>query len=223
MRNRLLRTAPILAFTLAGLTADPAVASAQEGHEEDGDEAVRQAEGGHQEHAAHVTHRKNEIAAFIGGTRRLKFEDDETGLTFGLEYARQLFPRAVGSIAVEWSSGSIERDWIALIKMGVQPFENWAHGAILYIGTGIEVGRINEELLEEDEDSDEVPPEPADEHGEEHAEEGEYIETEVDALMRLGLGWVFHVGNFSIVPNINADIVGEDWAIVGGLTFGYRF
>ena len=223
MRNRLLRTAPILAFTLAGLTADPAVATAQEGHEQEAVTAGHEEAGEHQEHAEHVTHEKNEIAAFVGGTRRLKFEDDETGLTFGLEYARQLFPRTVGSIAVEWSDGSIERDWIALVKMGVQPFENWAHGAIFYIGTGIEVGRIDEVLLEEDEESDEVPPEPADEHGDEHAAEGEHIETEVDALMRLGLGWAFHVGNFSIVPNINADIVGEDWAIVGGFTFGYRF
>jgi hypothetical protein len=45
----------------------------------------------------------------------------------------------------------------------------------------------------------------------------------VDAVMRLGVGWVFHVGSFSIVPNINTDIVGEDWALVGGVTFGYRF
>ena len=153
----------------------------------------------------------------------LKFEEDETGLTFGLEYARQLFPRAAGSIAVEWSDGSIERDWIAMIKMGVQPFENWAHGAIMYIGTGIEVGRVDEVLLEEDEESEVVPLEPADEHGDEHAEEGEQFETEVDAVMRLGLGWVFHAGNFSIIPNINSDIVGEDWALVGGVTIGYRF
>ncbi len=47
-------------------------------------------------------------------------------LTFGLEYVRQLFPRAAGSIAVEWADGSIERDWIAMMKMGIQPFENWA-------------------------------------------------------------------------------------------------
>jgi hypothetical protein len=45
----------------------------------------------------------------------------------------------------------------------------------------------------------------------------------VDAVMRLGLGWVFHAGNFSIIPNINSDIVGEDWALVGGVTIGYRF
>ena len=220
MRKRLLRTALTLVFTFAGLTFSPGLVTAQEGHEEEGSAAVQQAEGEHQEHAEHEAHWKNEIAMFVGGTRRLKFEEDETGLTFGLEYARQLFPRAAGSIAVEWSSGSIERDWIAMVKLGVQPFENWAHGAILYIGTGIEVGRVDEVLLEEDE-NDEV--EPVDEHGDEHAEEGEHLETEVDALMRLGVGWVFHVGSFSIIPNINSDIVGEDWALVGGVTVGYRF
>jgi hypothetical protein len=219
MRNRLLRATLILLFSLTGLTISPRTVSAQEGHEADS-AAAQHAEGEHQEHAEHVIHEKNEIAMFVGGTRRLKFEEDETGLTFGLEYARQLFPRAVGSIAVEWSDGSIERDWIAMVKMGVQPFEDWAHGAIMYIGTGIEVGRVDEVLLEEDEESEVVP---LGEHGDEHAEEGEHIETEIDAVMRLGLGWVFHAGSFSIVPNINADIVGEDWAVVGGVTIGYRF
>lgn len=223
MRNRLLRATLILLFSLTGLTISPGNVTAQEGHEEEGPAAVHQAEGEHEEHAEHAAPWKNEIAMFVGGTRRLKFEEDETGLTFGLEYARQLFPRAAGSIAVEWSDGSIERDWIAMIKMGVQPFENWAHGAIMYIGTGIEVGRVDEVLLEEDEESEVVPLEPADEHGDEHAEEGEQFETEVDAVMRLGLGWVFHAGNFSIIPNINSDIVGEDWALVGGVTIGYRF
>ena len=223
MRNRLLRTTLILLFSLTGLTISPGTVTAQEGHDEEGPAAVHQAEGEHEEHAEHATPWKNEIAMFVGATRRLKFEEDETGLTFGLEYGRQLFPRAAGSIAVEWSDGSIERDWIAMIKMGIQPFENWAHGAIMYIGTGIEVGRVDEVLLEEDEESEVVPLEPADEHGDEHAEEGEQFETEVDAVMRLELGWVFHAGNFSIIPNINSDIVGEDWALVGGVTIGYRF
>jgi hypothetical protein len=223
MRKRLLHAALILVFTFTGLTLTPGLVTAQEGHEEEGSAAVHQADGEHQEHAEHEVHEKNEIAMFVGGTRRLKFEEDETGLTFGLEYARQLFPRAAGSIAVEWSDGSIERDWIAMIKMGVQPFENWAHGAIMYIGTGIEVGRIDEVLLEEDEESEVVPIGLADEHGDEHAEEGEHLETEVDAVMRLGLGWVFHAGSFSIIPNVNSDIVGEDWALIGGVTVGYRF
>ena len=222
MRELLLRGALTVVLLPTGLILSPAIVTAQEGHEEEAAAAGHQAQAEHQEHAEHVTHERNEIAVFVGGTRRLKFEEDETGLTFGLEYARELFPRAVGSIAVEWSDGSIERDWIAMIKMGVEPFENWARGAILYIGTGIEVGRVDEVLFEEDEESEVVPLGSADEHGDEHAEEGD-VETEVDAVMRLGVGWAFHVGSFSIVPNINTDIVGEDWALVGGVTFGYRF
>lgn len=223
MRNRLLRTAPMLVFTLAGLTVDPAVATAQEGHEEEGAPAIHQAEGEHQEHAEHSADKKNEIAAFIGGTRRLKFEEDETGLTFGLEYVREILPRTAVSLGVEWAGGEIERDWVAMLKLGVKPFENWAHPFYLYIGTGIEVASIDEVLLEDDEHSEAAPLEPTDEHGDENAAEGEHVETEVDALMRLGIGWAFHVGSFSIIPNLNTDIVGEDWALVGGVTLGYRF
>ena len=220
MRKFPLRGALTVVLVSTGLVLSPAIGAAQEGHEQDGAAAVHQSEAEHQEHAEHEAHWKNEIAMFVGGTQRLKFEEDDTGLTFGLEYARLLFPRTIGSIAFEWSDGAIERDWITLVKLGIQPFDNWAHGAILYIGTGIEVGRVDEVLLEEDEQSE---AEPVDEHGDEHAEEGEHLETEVDALMRLGVGWVFHAGSFSIIPNINTDIVGEDWALVGGITVGYRF
>ena len=216
MRKRLLRTAPILIFILAGLAVDPAVATAQEGHEEDGAAAVHQAEGEHQEHAEHGADKRNEIAAFIGGTRRLKFEDDETGLTFGLEYAREIVPRTAASLAVEWAGGEIERDWVAMLKLGIKPFQNWAHPFYFYIGTGIEVASIDEVLVEEDEHE-------GSEEADEHLTEDEQVETEVDALMRLGIGWAFHVGSFSIVPNVNTDIVGEDWALVGGVTLGYRF
>ena len=81
-------------------------------------------------------------------------------------------------------------------------------------------------MLEADEHGDEGTTEPhleASALAQEHAEEGDHVETEVDALMRLGAGWAFHVGSFSIIPNLNFDIVGEDWAMVGGLTLGYRF
>ena len=217
MRKPLLRGALTLALIFTGLTAGPAVLAAQEGHEEEAAAAGHQAEAEHQEHAEHVTHEKNEIAMFVGGTRRLKFEEDETGLTFGLEYARQLYPRVLASIGAEWSDGSIERDWIAMVKLGVQPFDNWARPFYFFVGTGIEVANIDGVLLAEDEHENGHVVE------DEHAAEGENKETEVDALMRLGAGWAFHVGSFSIIPNINTDLVGEDWALVGGVTLGYRF
>ena len=217
MRKPLLRGALTLALIFTGLTAGPAVLAAQEGHEEEAAAAGHQAEAEHQEHAEHVTHERNEIAVFVGGTRRLKFEEDETGLTFGLEYARQLYPRVLASISAEWAGGEIERDWVAMLKLGIQPFDNWARPFYFFVGTGIEVANIDEVLLEEDEHENGHVAE------DEHAVEGEHKETEVDALMRLGVGWAIHAGSFSIIPNINTDIVGEDWALVGGVTLGYRF
>ncbi|MCL7981754.1 MAG: hypothetical protein M8862_04440 [marine benthic group bacterium] len=198
---------------------------AQEGHEAE-EPAAAHAEGEHQEHEFHVAHEKNEIAVFLGGTRRLKFEDDETGATAGLEYARQIRPRVAASLGFEFAAGEIERDWVAMLKLGIQPFEGWALPLILYIGTGIEVASVDEVLLEADEHGG---VEEGEGHGgeatvasEEHGESGER-ETEVDALMRLGTGWIIHAGSFSIIPNVNFDLVGEDWAAVFGVTLGYRF
>ena len=224
MRTALIRDVVALALACAGLALDPAIVAAQEGHEEHS--AAEHAAGEQEEHAEHAAHEKNEIAVFLGATRRLKFEEDETGFTTGLEYIRQIRPRVGLSIAAEWSDGTIERDWIAMLKLGINPFEGWAHPFYFFVGAGVEVARIDEVLLEEDahggEETGEVH-EPAETLSQEHAAEGEHVETEVDALMRLGAGWAFHVGSFSIIPNLNFDIVGEDWAGVGGITLGYRF
>jgi len=219
MRTSLLRANGALALVCAGLTWSPPVLLAQEEHAEEAAAAE------HQEHAEHAELGKNEIALFVGGTRRLKFEEDETGGTMGLEYARLIAPRTLASIGAEWATGNIERDWIAMLKLGIQPFEGVIRPLYFYIGAGIEVARIDEVLLAEDEELGEVvvPHETGDEHTDEHATEGEHFETEVDALMRLGAGWPFHVGNFSIIPTINTDIVGEDWSLVGGIILGYRF
>jgi hypothetical protein len=211
-----------------GLFAAPGLVIAHVGHEVAAvageHEAVDPSHEG-QEHAEHASHEKNEVAVFAGATRRLKFEDDETGATWGIEYMRQIRPRVGASLAVEFASGTIERDWVAMLKLGVQPFDDWAHPITFYVGTGIEVASIDEELLEQDEHGG---MEPEGHEGEspaateEHGESGER-ETEVDALMRLGAGWIIHAGSFSIIPNVNFDLVGEDWAVVGGVTFGYRF
>ncbi|MEJ2481844.1 MAG: hypothetical protein P8049_01595 [Gemmatimonadota bacterium] len=179
-----------------------------------------------QDHGSHVAHEKNELAIFLGATDRLKFDDDEIGGTIGFEYMRQIRPRVAASIGAEFAAGDIERDWVAMLKLGVQPFEDWAEPLTFYLGTGLEVARIDEVLLEEDghggaggEGENGAEPEPT---VEEHGESGER-ETEVDALIRLGTGWIIHAGSFSIVPNVNFDIVGEDWAMVFGVTLGYRF
>jgi len=199
---------------------------AQEGHEADEPAGAHDAEAQQEEHGSHIAHEKNEIAVFFGGTRRLKFEDDETGATGGFEYMRQIRPRVGASLGFEFAGGEIERDWVAMLKLGVQPFDGWALPIVMYIGTGIEVARVDEVLLEADEhgggEEGEGHEGEATVASEEHGESGER-ETEVDALIRLGTGWIIHAGSFSIIPNVNFDLVGEDWAAVIGVTLGYRF
>ncbi len=205
----------------------PGFAVAQEGHEAAPAADEHGAEAGDQEHGFHVAHEKNEVAVFFGGTRRLKFEEDETGGTLGIEYMRQIRPRVGASIGAEFAAGSIERDWVAMFKLGVQPFEGWSEPLIFYVGAGVEIAQIDEALAEADELGGHGEVEVEDGHGEVEVEDehggSEERETEVDALMRLGTGWVIHAGSFSIIPNLNFDLVGEDWAMVFGVTLGYRF
>jgi hypothetical protein len=225
MRNPLLRCTASLALLFAALAANPAIAAAQEGHEEaaaHGAEAA--AAGEHEEHAEHAVHEKNEIAMFVGASNRLKFEDDEVGFTFGFEYGRAIYDRTGLALGFEFAGGDIERDWITFLVLSYQPFDGWARPLLIYLGPGLEVARVDEQLLEEDlEGGEEV------EHfttaedlaGEHSAEDGR--ETEVDMLVRMGLGWPFHAGQFSIIPNVNFDLVGENWTLVAGVTLGYRF
>lgn len=225
MVNPYVRRLRISTLATSVLFLCPGLLGAQEGHEAQ-EPGAAHAEGEHQEHEFHVAHEKNEIAVFLGGTRRLKFEEDETGATAGFEYMRQIRPRVGASLGFEFADGDIERDWVAMFKLGVQPFDGWALPIVMYIGTGIEVASVDEVLLEADEHGG---VEEGDGHegeatvsSEEHGESGER-ETEVDALMRLGTGWIIHAGSFSIIPNVNFDLVGEDWAAVFGVTLGYRF
>jgi len=227
MQNSALRR--LVAIAVVGLFLSPGSLAAQEGHAEGGAEAEHALAAEHQGHEDHIAHEKNEIAVFVGGTRRLKFEEDETGATFGIEYMRQIRPRVGASIGAEFAAGNIERDVVAMFKLGVQPFEDWAEPLLFYIGVGVEVARIDEALAEADELLAHGHGEGEGEHGlEPIAAEDEHggseeRETEVDALMRLGTGWIIHAGSISIIPNLNFDLVGEDWAMVFGLTLGYRF
>ncbi len=227
MLNAVVRLLGASMIAILLLLVGPGILAAQEEHEAAVPAGTHEAGDEHQEHGGHIAHEKNEVAVFFGGTTRLKFEDDETGATGGLEYMRQIRPRVAASIAFEFAAGDIERDWVTMLKLGIQPFEHWAEPLIFYIGTGIEVAQVDEVLFEEDAHGG--PGEEGGEHAFESlsAEEGhgesEGRETEVDALMRLGTGWVIHAGSFSIIPNLNFDIVGEDWAMVYGVTLGYRF
>lgn len=207
-----------LALAGAGL---PRSARGQEAHAPADEEHATGEHGQGEGHASGHGHEKNEIALFVGGTRRLKFEDDETGLTLGIEYARVIGDRAALVVLFEGSAGDIERDWIGLVEVGYRPFQGWAEKVFFAIGTGLEVARIDEAALEADAHHDsgahaELP-------GASSEDAGEDRETELEPVVRLGFGYTVHVGSFSLIPQVNFDVVADDVALVAGIGIGYRF
>jgi len=55
------------------------------------------------------------------------------------------------------------------------------------------------------------------------SEEENLKESTTKFFMRFGTGYKFHLGHFSIVPSIAADIISSKTYVVYGLTFGYGF
>jgi len=208
----------VLALAAAGL---PRSVLGQEEHAPADEEHATGEHGQGEGHASGHGHEKNEIALFVGGTRRLKFEDDETGLTLGIEYMRVIGDRAALIVLFEGSGGNIERDWIGLVEVGYEPFDGWARPVFFVLGTGLEVARVDEAALEADAHGEsgahaEPPPASAeDTHGER--------ETELEPVVRLGAGYVIHVGSFSLLPQVNFDVVADDVALVAGVGIGFRF
>lgn len=206
MGIRSVRYSVAFALMLAGLGWGPRWASAQEGHGSGGDAG---------EHAAGTVHGKNEIAAFVGATQRLGYADDEAGLTLGVDYVRRLTDRTAAWVGFEWADGDVERDWLAVVNVGVQPLNGWARPLTFSVGAGIEVAEESE-AFSDGESGDGT-------HGAMEESGGSGEETEVDALMRLGLAWPLPVGRLQVIPRVSFDTVGEDWSIVGGISIGYAF
>ncbi len=208
----------VLALAAAGL---PRSVLGQEEHAPADEEHAAGAHEQEEEHVSGHGHEKNEIALFVGGTRRLKFEDDETGLTLGIEYQRVIGDRAALIVLFEGSGGNIERDWIGLVEIGYRPFNGWAEMIFFGLGTGLEVARIDEAALEADSHGGsgahtEQPAASAEEAQEDR-------ETELEPVVRLGFGYTVHVGSFSLIPQVNFDVVADDVALVAGIGIGYRF
>ncbi len=199
----------------------PRVAVGQEAHAPAAEHAEQEHDAGS---ATEHGHEENEIAVFVGATERLKFEDDETGLTFGLEYQRGIGERAALAFTFEWAGGDIERDWIGLVGVYYEPFDGWAERIVFTLGAGIEVAKIDEIALEIDEHGGSGS---AESHGGDLLAEGEAgngeRETEVEPLARLGVGYAVHIGSFSLIPQLNFDIVSDDVTLVGGVALGFRF
>ncbi len=139
------------------------------------------------ETAEHEFHR-NHFGGFLGASTHS--DNDETGFTLGLEYARQFTPHWSVVAYTELVSGDLERDIIL------------AAGAIFYPMRGIGlVVAPGVELVSKD----------VEHNGEVEKED------ETEFLLRLGAGYGFPVGQASLGPVVFADWAGNRWTLVYGI------
>ena len=152
-----------------------------------------------QEHGAaegegeHGYHR-NHGGAFLGASTHL--EDDDTGLTLGVEYVRRFGLWAVG-VLVEMSSSSLERDAIFGVPVFLYPWR----GLSLFVAPAVQVVSVDVETDGETE-----------------------VERELELLLRFGTGYWFSLsGPVGIAPTFMADHVSGHWTLVYGVSFGIGF
>jgi hypothetical protein len=178
---------------LAAILITVLPALAEEEHDSHG-EAAEHHGGGHHAH-------QNELALFLGGTDE---HGHDTEFTIGLEYYRSVSPEwAIGGIA-EYAGGEL-RNTMLLVPVQWKP----VGGLILTAGPGVEFhqGRGS-----------------GDDHHVAKAGGGEVDEDATYFVFRLGAGYAFHVGDrYSIMPNVNLDLVEGEEVWVWGMVFGVMF
>ena len=148
----------------------------------------------HEENSKHIIH-NNHIAIFLGGTSF--FKEDENHFSVGLDYVYR---------------PNVEKPW-AFSVFGEAIF---AEHTEYLIGFPIYYGFNNVwwfragpgiEIIQE----------------EEHHGGVVETKTEVEFLFRFGAGIPFHLGNYTITPSVDFDLVRNHDAIVWGINFGYGF
>lgn len=169
------------------------------------------AEDGHSETAEHSSvtntrgdtthHFKNAFALFLGAT-------DEPGHgtepTWGLEYARRLTPHwGVGGL-IDYAGGE-QRNMVIAPAVYWKPFDL---GFFLLAAPGVEYhngrGTVDHHLLK--------------------ADAAEVDEDKTYFVMRLGMGYAFHLGSrYGIVPTVNLDLVDGHEVWVYGVNFEVMF
>lgn len=140
-----------------------------------------------QETAGHEFHR-NHFGGFLGAATHS--DNDETGFTLGLEYARQFTPRWAAAAYTELVSGDLERDIILLVGAVFYPMPRLG----LVVAPGVEFASKDVEH-----------------HGEVQRED------ETEFLLRLGAGYGFPVGQASLGPVVFVDWADERWTLVYGI------
>jgi len=175
----------------------------QEAHEEEhAEEAEHEGNGGGHEGRPH---HKNDFAIFLGGTDE---HGHPTEFTWGLDYKRRVAERwAVGGL-FDHAGGSLRNaivaasvTWLPVGKLSLTaaPGIEFHRGRSSNEGCGCAGSAKSEETSEADEDAT-------------------YF------VFRLGVGWVFPIGqSYAIEPQVNLDLVEGEKVWVFGVNFIYAW
>lgn len=137
---------------------------------------------------------RNHGAAFLGASTHL--EDDDTGLTLGVEYVRRFGLWGAG-VYVEMASSRLERDAILGVPVFLYPWR----GLSLFVAPAAQVVSVDVETDGETE-----------------------VEREIELLLRFGTGYWFELNEtVAIAPTFMADHVSGHWTLVYGVSLGVGF
>jgi hypothetical protein len=181
---------------LLSLAAWTVPAASEEEHATHDEHAEAAGHHGSDEH-----HFKNGLSVFLGAT-------DEPGhgteFTIGGEYGRALSPNWTVGGLIDWAAGD-QRNLVIAPAVWWKPF---GKGLLLLAAPGIEWhdgrgGTVDHHLK---------------------AEEPEVDEDETFFVMRLGVGYSFHVGSrYGVIPQVNLDLVDGHEVWVYGVAFEVMF
>jgi hypothetical protein len=213
--QRMRRTIQLMVFALLSILfgASPGLAQEAEHQEHDTAPALEAHEEEHAEEAEHgeseghggSLHHKNDVAIFLGGTDE---HGHPTEFTWGLDYKRRVAERwAVGGL-FDHAGGSLRNaivaasvTWLPVGKLSLTaaPGIEFHRGRSSNEGCGCAGSTKSEETGEADEDAT-------------------YF------LLRLGVGWVFPIGeSYRIEPQVNLDLVEGEKVWVYGFNFIYAW
>lgn len=147
-----------------------------------------------QEAGEEETEYRNAVELFVGAVTET--EESATGTGIGLEYQRHLSSRwSLGVEAIEISTTGVSRGFLVVVPVYFNP----VGGLGLKAGPGVEGSK-------------------------EEAEDGGESESSTRFAMRFGAGWEFELGKrFTLTPEVNMDVIGENLTWVYGLSFGVEF
>jgi len=146
---------------------------------------------------------RNHISVFVGATTETG-DDSETSFTLGADYERRLSEFfGIGALA-DFALGKTKRTALLGVPFFVHPTEPLEFHAAPAI-----------EFANEPSDGD---------TGEDSGDSDSETGSTTNFAVRLGAGYEFALGRFSIAPEVNIDFVsGESASVVYGLAFGIGF